>query len=454
VRVLPAAALLALLFAAAPDARGQAPSWREVRAEFGEKYRDRDELTRVRAVLGLSRGAHPEAVGVLLGVLTRRPTPGVYAYATEALTRLGSRECLAEMRRAYGRSAPAARAAILLAVRARDDPELRALAAEALAEGGTLLRTAAVASLAHRTREGTEQAISAALGDPHWPVAAAALDRVAALGDRDLASGLPALLEAPASRLRESALEVLRALTGKDFGFDRELWERWLQDGREGAAEDSVYARPTYYGIRVVGDRPVFVLDISASMLEEIRGTPPVRRGPVTGEEAPGTRPRIDDSRIRTKLELAKAELAAALEGLPEDARFGLVFYSDSVSVWKDELIPATAKNVAAAVKRVRGLGAVGNTNVYDALLRALDLGGEGAALTADPEGPDQILFLTDGKANRGAIWHDGVIRTVFRTLYRLRRVRVDCVGVGDHDRKLLEGLARDARGHYVAVGE
>ena len=124
-----------------------------------------------------------------------------------------------------------------------------------------------------------------------------------------------------------------------------------------------------------------------------------------------------------------------------------------SVSAWRADLSPATPKNVAAAVKRVRGLSASGNTNIYEALLRALDLDGKDGPLSADPGGVDQILFLTDGEANRGAVTTTRIMRTTFRVLYRLRRVRLDGVGIGDHDRRLLQGLARDCRGRYVEVG-
>jgi hypothetical protein len=249
------------------------------------------------------------------------------------------------------------------------------------------------------------------------------------------------VLEDASSRLRYEAYVALKELTGKDFGMDRQLWEKWIDSGKEAARQPGASAVPTFYGIRVIGDRPVFILDVSASMLEPIRAPRDRLRRVVTGRPENSREQRLDWSKIRTKLDLAKAELAVTIEDLPRETKFGLVFYSDSISVWKRELLVATPANRKAAVKRVRGLGGSGNTNIYDAFF---------AGLAYEP---DQVLFLTDGIANRGTIRVSGAIRHVLKTTYWLRRVRIDCIGVGDHDTKLLSGIARDCRGKYVSVG-
>jgi Mg-chelatase subunit ChlD len=101
----------------------------------------------------------------------------------------------------------------------------------------------------------------------------------------------------------------------------------------------------------------------------------------------------------------------------------------------------------------VKGLGAAGNTNVHDALLTALALETK-RARGAPALRTDQVLFLTDGRANRGGVQDRDAIRILHRETHRLTRVRFDCVGLGTHDRELLEGLAADCGGRYVSVGE
>jgi len=130
------------------------------------------------------------------------------------------------------------------------------------------------------------------------------------------------------ARLRWEAYTTLKDLTEQDFGFDTELWTLWAKGGRRSSDADARdYASPRFYGLRVLGERPVFVIDLSGSMLEPLELRPAERRR----IEAAGDDARLDWSEVESKLDLAKAELAAALRSLDENARFGLIFYADSV---------------------------------------------------------------------------------------------------------------------------
>ena len=95
---------------------------------------------------------------------------------------------------------------------------------------------------------------------------------------------------------------------------------------------------------------------------------------------------------------------------------------------------------------------AAGETNLWGGLRMAF-----GEAVEAAParfvEAPDTVLFLTDGNANRGPLrTAESLLEAVRLWRYPLDVV-IHCVGLGEQDRELLRGLARETGGAYADLG-
>ena len=172
-----------------------------------------------------------------------------------------------------------------------------------------------------------------------------------------------------------------------------------------------------YYGIPLASERIVFVLDLSESMNR------PARMGDRGG---------------RTRLDLAREELAKAIGGLDPRARFDVLFFNRGRIPWKRDLQPATPENRTAAIEFAeRSLTAPG-TAIYDALEMALGL-----------EGADTVFLLTDGEPVGGRFVEEWDILREIARLDRTRRIRIHTIGVAK-PAPLLRRLAEESGGTYV----
>jgi Ca-activated chloride channel family protein len=241
-------------------------------------------------------------------------------------------------------------------------------------------------------------------------------------------------------RLRADIAGALSAITGVDLGFEPEPWREWWEAHREGFRPPAPGAGApaggpggaggetvSFYGIRIVSKAVVFVIDVSNSMNQEA---------------AAG----------RTKVQVAKYELRNAILGLPEGARFNIVFYHHEVFVWRPAMVEAKGAAKREAVEFVENMVADGNTNIYDALERAFRFAGMGARDKRYEVGADTIFLLSDGRPNRGGVVDPAGILAEVRRWNELKRVTIHSVGVGnDHDASLMRGLADSSGGTYVS---
>ncbi len=148
------------------------------------------------------------------------------------------------------------------------------------------------------------------------------------------------------------------------------------------------------------------------------------------------------------KLAQAKAGLDFSLSRLNPADRFSLVWYDSTVNVWRPELQPATAENVAEAQRALRSIIANGGTNIHDALKSGLQVLGRG-------DRPAAVVFLTDGLPTAG-VTDIGKIRTAVMEA-NSRRARVFVFGVGyDVNVPFLDQLSVENRGdaEYVRPGD
>lgn len=278
---------------------------------------------------------------------------------------------------------------------------------------------------------------------------------------------MPALIEARARADGLLAHEIEQALhffTGENLlgaGADA-MWAGWWRDhgaawlaGARKKRYDAVTGKARggaeFYGIATRSNRIVFVLDRSGSMRE-----PVPHHAPVTG-------PGVDQVPGRTKLEVAKNQLARTIRLLAPDVKFAVVFYSHDVHVWEKPptLLPATPENKQAAIDWFMELKPEGSTLIFDALHRALRYAsvGRGGKTATDVAGADTIFLLSDGAptvpGGMQQLTGEALEKAVTEFLERNRAFRcvVHTIGIGPaHNRALMQRLAKATGGTYKAV--
>ena len=158
----------------------------------------------------------------------------------------------------------------------------------------------------------------------------------------------------------------------------------------------------------------------------------------------------VSGSMAGTKLEQAKAAGRQLLATLDERDRFRVVDFSTDVRAFRDDFVPATRANLAAAARYIDALEAQGSTNIAGALERALDPGDGVAGERRLP----LVLFVTDGEPTVGERDPDALAKLAAR-LRGARRVFTFGLGA-DVNVRLLEQVALEGRGtaHFVRPEE
>lgn len=141
-----------------------------------------------------------------------------------------------------------------------------------------------------------------------------------------------------------------------------------------------------------------------------------------------------------TKLDLAKEGAVRTLELLQPFDRLGVLGFSDEHE-WH-VLLTAPLDDPGPIAARIRGMDAVGGTEIGPALVEALD------ALRAVPAQIKHVVLLTDGKS-QGADW------ARITADYRREHVTLSTVGVGaEVDRRLLAELAGATGGRFIDAAD
>jgi hypothetical protein len=173
-----------------------------------------------------------------------------------------------------------------------------------------------------------------------------------------------------------------------------------------------------YYGIDIRAKRMMFIIDKSSSMKEYWGGA--------------------------TRLERAKSELIHAIEDLPDDAKFSIVFFHTTVSHWRSELLEASEENKREAIQFVRRLGYGLKTNTYGALRKALAFDDELEA----------VFLLTDGRPTIGNIVSTkGIVNDILHR-NRFRHLNFNTIGIGVQGptESFLRTLAEQTGGEFRAA--
>ncbi|MCC6464195.1 MAG: hypothetical protein IT463_02515 [Planctomycetes bacterium] len=283
-------------------------------------------------------------------------------------------------------------------------------------------------------------------------------------------------------------------------------------EGREEGATTAGRDVPKFFKAAAVGKNVMFVIDISGSMQHpvnlppEMKKKPPPppkeeKKGPVTGngkaggngdagkeeEEKKPEIPPPDYSKVVSKLDLAKVELIHTLRYLPEDYKFNIVVYHTTHDLLDNSvknLVPANEANKQKFIKKVQDLNWAALTNIHGGMIRGFCVNEKGMIdqKKEDPawhpeclnSGATTIFFLTDGSptisddtTNPGEVGRPGpggVILPVgngrmcipqniiedIRRVNTFRKVVINTVGIGPHDRTLMQALAEMTGGEYI----
>lgn len=295
------------------------------------------------------------------------------------------------------------------------------------------------------------------LKDKEWRIRAAAMRALVRLPSKKGIASLIGSIGNEVGRLIEDAEQALAELTGQHFNGDANLWKDWWAKN-EASFDPVAFAKGldspdagttaaggedwrkagghvSFYGITTRSSRILFVLDRSGSMLEPATDS---LTGKAGGEN---------------KFEVAKSQLATAINGLKDGDVFNLVHYSTDVERWTKQMQKSSPESRKKATGFIdKELKAIGGTNVYDALREAFRLAGIGGIDKAYESNVDTIFFLTDGEPTQGEVLEPEEILRRVREWNKLSRIVVHTVGVGkDHNSAFLRRLAEENGGMYVS---
>jgi len=275
------------------------------------------------------------------------------------------------------------------------------------------------------------------LTSPVWSTRLASLRALQGLRSVRAIGPIIARMESETGRMLHEFANVLWVLTGEPFNTRQKNWKAWWEKEQDGfaiispedlekRAEEEETRRlkeisaVSFFGIRIISHRVIFIIDVSGSMNEVCR---PV----YVGDQG---LPRID---------VAKRELAKAVEGLEKAALYNIVPFSSDVSSWLDGGVAgANEKSRDEALEFVDRLAAVGGTNLYGAIKHAFE----------DPD-VDSIYILGDGEPTVGEVTDPHQIREDVKLWNAHRNIVIHTVAIGG-SLQVLEWLAEDTGGSHV----
>ena len=278
-----------------------------------------------------------------------------------------------------------------------------------------------------------------ALAHADWSTRFQALKGLEAARTPAAIGALVARMDDETGLMRDRVARALFRLTGQPFRAKPEAWQAWWAESAAGFAPigadelarlereeqrrrlQQSSTTTKFFGIPIESHRLVFVLDVSGSMSEPMRGESVGE----TGEE---------------RMAVAKRELIAAVDGLDTAALFDIVVFSSGAESWLDGgLVAADADGRARARGFVERLTPGGGTNLFGGLQLAL----------ASPD-VDTVVVLSDGDPSVGAVVDPFSIRRVVAEQNEHRGVLIHTVAIGG-DLDVLRWLAEDSGGAHVA---
>ena len=303
---------------------------------------------------------------------------------------------------------------------------------------------------------------------------------------------------------------------GDPTNLSSEDWVREIMAGGSGAgATDDHYGGPSFGGLRASGDRIVYVIDFSDSMLTPIDAETKKRMsavitGPRDGKSGK-TRP-LPWRRIKTRFDLARELLKASLVELDKNRMFAVVWFGDQTGTLEatPKLVKATPKKIKNAIRELDAIkpGPVGvytqfrfgslrgETNLHGGLRRAFRLTGrkplkDFAYVRPEPreQGAETIFLLSDGIPTQDdwtardrsdgenavtdsesntptrrsefmifpgpyGYWYQLFVPDDIARRNLFRHAELHCIGIGEANMDLLEAIADAGLGKATVLGK
>lgn len=285
-----------------------------------------------------------------------------------------------------------------------------------------------------------EDVLVAAVAHDDWTTRNTALAGLLASRSKAGTGAIVARIDREEGLMLQRFADALWQLSGKPFRTNAKAWQGWwkeegevfepialeelerlrLEEERRRLAQTS--RANSFFGIRVISHRVIFILDVSGSMEERLRTS-------YMGEEG------------ETRLAFAKREMIAAIQRLEKGTFFNLVTFSNDTDSWTPSgMSLSTDENIDSAVAYTQKMKPGGGTNLFGALRKAFE----------DPE-VDTIFVLSDGEPSIGQITDPWGIRTEVAAWNQDRGVVINAISVGGKFR-VLEWLALDSGGVFTQV--
>jgi hypothetical protein len=440
--------LRGLLLAVAVVVGAPSPAWAEwaeTRKQFRESLKSKEWEKRRTAYSVIADYDGADATEEILSAVGKEQHGLVLASAVKTLAGFRSEGAVKLLGEAARSGRGSRRTYALLALREHKGPGAKDDLLAVLDQPDA--QAAAQAALALGAKEVSEAGpkVLRLLAHKDWQVRASAANALRLLGKgapKEAPAALAAMLAAGEGSERGAAVAALKALTGKDFGFDPEAWRRLAAGEAEAGIPRAPKPLPYVFGIPVYGRRVVVVIDHSPCS-DDLH--------PFEGErlkqvcEVPGARS-VPWYTIRTRGQLMAAHAKRLISDL--EGSFELITAGRKVRPLFERLNPATAGSREAAARTLTELKTEAGVDTYEALLLAFDTGGKGSASWS--AGPDTVVYLSCGNPWLGAITDATVIGGSIGLEGRVRLVPIHTVGVGGHPFVMLRELAERTGGTYA----
>ena len=493
-----------------------AEDYKDARKRVDHLLKSANAGDRVQGIVQLAQSGDSKAVDDVLSYMEKEEDPGAALEMGKALKHLTSDDCIKEIRKTAlkyqgGPKIFCAYWAFLGVAAGRStggDALLKDAVGDAKSRQDAFIRAAALEAIGANERGDLHGIVEEILKtyNKDWeeefsivPICASfAAGRIGNADNRlTLVSALADVLEKYQNkRIQHFAADACAKITGEKPFVESSYWRAWVASNGQmsGAEGDKTFAKPktpTFFGSQAVGNRIVFVIDISGSMAEPVKvaGLPkppepePEPKGPETGgkndkdkdKNKPKKKPvpPPDYSGVSRKIDLAKVELVYAIQQLDEDYFFNVVVYDTNHEylLGSGAFSKATEANKAKFIAQVKSFEPREMTNIHGALKRAYKVTDKGECKN-DPAwdgialayGASTIFFLTDGMPT----WSDDTTdripnspmgngkyvnaQLIFNDISRMNTFRksvIHTVGIGEHERTLLKALADMSGGTY-----
>jgi hypothetical protein len=311
--------------------------------------------------------------------------------------------------------------------------------------------------------------IAKEINSAQWQIRVAVCDALGEIGQMESVEPLVKRMEMETGRVPDAIYDALKKITRDDLGRRPDNWRKWWDKelarnngqipGRPAPADAEKKPKqhdpndpratrdvgpPPYFGLEIYSSRVGFVIDTSESMLQMF--TPDPSAAKALSREYVAS----------DKLSICKQEVEQALRGLDPRAHFNLISFGTQIKSFEQNPVAASEGNIDRCVSYMKALPGAGETNYYDALKAALDIGDNPDTNENFRATPDTITFLTDGEPTKGDILDADTILEWYTGLNRYARVKTFTITFGliNVDMPLLRGMAERNGGRFTIVPE